>query len=340
MSIEGDQVVYDYLSRVGDFAHGKLTPARRATLVAELRQRIEAERADTGADGPDEVRLLLQRVGDPDAVVAEELRRSPEHAVRRAERRPPALPGSPAASTEATTVLPSLTSPGPPTEARRREEMPWWRATEEPEAQTSTGPPTPRTPGPDVGPATGPATGPVAEPGPEPVARPVARPAPPGPAGGGSGIRVVPVDGDGTVDRAADEARRPLAGMTGVLGKGNKRELLAILVILAGGLWPSLILVIIGFVIAVSSRVWPQGDKRFATLGVPVITAVTLAVMLWLRMSGRIGTEPRHHGIDDLAKSYVTTLTRVIGLVSAVYLAWRLTRVSRTGQQRSGSRAR
>ncbi|MFG2307513.1 hypothetical protein ACGFS9_02305 [Streptomyces sp. NPDC048566] len=71
MGIESDQLVFDYLSRVGDLAQQRQLPsATRMRLVTELRGEIDRGRAQGAADSPAAVRRLLERLGTPDAVVS------------------------------------------------------------------------------------------------------------------------------------------------------------------------------------------------------------------------------------------------------------------------------
>ncbi|MCF6523074.1 hypothetical protein [Streptomyces sp. JJ36] len=72
MGIESDQLVYDYLSRVGDLAHGtSMTAAERARLVTGLRGEIDRMRAaEGGAQSKAAVRKILTRIGDPAELVA------------------------------------------------------------------------------------------------------------------------------------------------------------------------------------------------------------------------------------------------------------------------------
>ncbi|CAL9309788.1 MULTISPECIES: membrane protein [Streptomyces] len=71
MGIESDQVVYEYLSRVGDVAQQRqLSSATRMRLVADLRNEIDRRRAKATVDSPAAVRRILTRLGSPDEVVA------------------------------------------------------------------------------------------------------------------------------------------------------------------------------------------------------------------------------------------------------------------------------
>ncbi|MFE1177059.1 hypothetical protein [Streptomyces sp. NPDC058773] len=67
MGIESDQLVFDYLSRVGDLAQQRGLPAAtRMRLVTGLRAEIDGDRADSVPG----VKRLLARLGTPEAVVA------------------------------------------------------------------------------------------------------------------------------------------------------------------------------------------------------------------------------------------------------------------------------
>ncbi|QMU74944.1 hypothetical protein GXW83_03360 [Streptacidiphilus sp. PB12-B1b] len=74
MGIESDQIVYDYLSRVGDLAQAtSLTAAERARLVTGLRQAIDGQRgsAPAGSQRTEQaaVRRILSDIGTPADVV-------------------------------------------------------------------------------------------------------------------------------------------------------------------------------------------------------------------------------------------------------------------------------
>lgn len=70
MGIESDQLVLDYLSRVGDLAQQRQLPSGdRMRLVAELRGEIDRRRGKAMGDGPAAVRRILARLGSPHEVV-------------------------------------------------------------------------------------------------------------------------------------------------------------------------------------------------------------------------------------------------------------------------------
>ncbi|MFI6940565.1 hypothetical protein ACIBI4_14935 [Streptomyces sp. NPDC050418] len=73
MAIESDQLVFDYLSRVGDLAQQRqLSSSVRMRLVTELRREIEARRSRAvGGESPASVRRLLARIGTPEELVTQ-----------------------------------------------------------------------------------------------------------------------------------------------------------------------------------------------------------------------------------------------------------------------------
>ncbi|MEE1938291.1 hypothetical protein V1L54_02500 [Streptomyces sp. TRM 70361] len=72
MGIESEQLVFDYLSRIGDLAHGtSMTAAERARLVNRVRADIERRRTEAGgAHTVAGVRRILDRIGRPEDVIA------------------------------------------------------------------------------------------------------------------------------------------------------------------------------------------------------------------------------------------------------------------------------
>lgn len=70
MGIESDQLVFDYLSRVGDLAQQRQLPSgTRMRLVSELRNEIDRSRAKAAADNPAAIRRILDRLGTPEELV-------------------------------------------------------------------------------------------------------------------------------------------------------------------------------------------------------------------------------------------------------------------------------
>jgi uncharacterized membrane protein len=65
-----DDLVADYLTRVRAAAAG-LDPGRREELIEDLREHIAAARAELSPETEAGVRTVLERLGDPAAIVAE-----------------------------------------------------------------------------------------------------------------------------------------------------------------------------------------------------------------------------------------------------------------------------
>ncbi|MFE0773779.1 hypothetical protein [Streptomyces sp. NPDC058861] len=91
MGIESDQLVYDYLSRVGDLAQQRHLPAGdRMRLVSTLRNEIDRRRATHGEETPASVRGILGDLGTPDEIVDRAgARRAPGDAGKPGEARGP-----------------------------------------------------------------------------------------------------------------------------------------------------------------------------------------------------------------------------------------------------------
>ncbi|AUH42402.1 hypothetical protein [Streptomyces sp. CMB-StM0423] len=93
MGIESDQLVYDYLSRVGDIAQQRALPSgQRMRLVNELRASIDKVRAAEGAHSVSAVKQVLARFGSPGDIV-EAAKRDPASAVPEVAVQPGEPPG-------------------------------------------------------------------------------------------------------------------------------------------------------------------------------------------------------------------------------------------------------
>ncbi|MFD5751197.1 hypothetical protein [Streptomyces sp. NPDC127033] len=93
MGIESDQLVYDYLSRVGDAAQQQHLPSGdRMRLVSTLRNEIDKQRGKFGTDSPASVRRILGRLGEPHAVVRAAARDAGTGAARAPEAPEVAVP--------------------------------------------------------------------------------------------------------------------------------------------------------------------------------------------------------------------------------------------------------
>ncbi|MFC9240964.1 hypothetical protein ACFTZK_31570 [Streptomyces decoyicus] len=126
MGIESDQLVYDYLSRVGDLAQQRGLPAAtRMRLVTGLRAEIDGQQADSVSG----VKRILARLGTPEAVVA--AAGSADDRVPGASRGGPSARPGPAAGS-ASGAGPAVPAGRPPAEPSRPGEppRPWTSARE------------------------------------------------------------------------------------------------------------------------------------------------------------------------------------------------------------------
>ncbi|MCS0635970.1 hypothetical protein NX801_09890 [Streptomyces sp. LP05-1] len=123
MGIESDQLVFDYLSRVGDLAHRQqLSSHDRIRLVTSLRGEIDRRRAQDSASGTEGVRSILAALGTPDEVVARVAEGSPPPARFGSTPAPP--PSAPPAGAPDGSAVPSASAhtapPAPPAGRTRR----------------------------------------------------------------------------------------------------------------------------------------------------------------------------------------------------------------------------
>jgi hypothetical protein len=68
-------MVYAYLSRLSEVAQGSLPTLERARLVEQIRRCIDAQREPSARDDAGRVERILDRMGEPDVIVDEALRR-------------------------------------------------------------------------------------------------------------------------------------------------------------------------------------------------------------------------------------------------------------------------
>ncbi|WP_327176418.1 hypothetical protein OG599_14660 [Streptomyces sp. NBC_01335] len=118
MGIESDQLVYEFLSRVGDLAQRQqLSSAARMRLVGQVRDEIEEQRGRTGTDSPAAVRRIIGRLGDPGELVAAAAESAP--GTEPARPSAPLPPPRPETSARETAYGPGDTPTGPVPGPRR-----------------------------------------------------------------------------------------------------------------------------------------------------------------------------------------------------------------------------
>ncbi|MGW0842047.1 hypothetical protein ACWD26_18100 [Streptomyces sp. NPDC002787] len=340
MGIESDQVVYEYLSRVGDLAQQRQLPsATRMRLVSGLRDEIDRRRAKAPVDSPAAVRRIIARLGTPDEVV--EAVGAPGDVP---EPRAAAVPVQRATSGEgedeappkglakglrrvvprprpAADVPPPVMRDGaaPPHLAPLHEvgggdaQPDWWR----------------------VGGGAGPGGGDLgfglgdAVPGfvggveiPE-----LLKPPPVKEEGEGEGKAVEKAEVAAAVVAEEDGGRRrwvPLPRLRPAGGGwSNPLLLLAAALLVAGAVMGSLVPLGLGWLIAYLSRRLSAAESKWAVMGIPGVVAGGWVVWLWGRSEGRWGDPiARGHMNDALVETWPWVL-RVAAVSSALYLLWR-----------------
>ncbi|MEU8659843.1 HAAS signaling domain-containing protein [Actinoplanes philippinensis] len=91
-----DELVAAYLARV-ERAASRLPAGRREELLGDLREHIEIARAESDAGTEAEVRTILDRLGDPESIVAAADTQTDLPRVTPAAPAPPAPPAPPVA---------------------------------------------------------------------------------------------------------------------------------------------------------------------------------------------------------------------------------------------------
>ncbi|MFF8384893.1 HAAS signaling domain-containing protein [Streptomyces kanasensis] len=358
MGIESDQLVFDYLSRVGDLAQQRQLPAKeRMTLVASLRDEIARQREGGGADGPAGVRRILDRLGSPDAVVT---------AVAGGGL---AVPGqrtatAPRDRVSADVEAGSGTGSGPGSGDGAGPEPDWWSVVPgftggvevpellvPPEEQdggdgeggaaggdgAGSGPPAPPPGGPGVrllrrllGRKPPPAVPVKAVPGAAPGTAVTGRAA----AGGTTAVTAVVVPASPSwrsrLLRRGPRGAAPAPAVTAPVVAaprrwGNPVLLAAAVLLVVGTVIGSWLALAGGWLLAYASRRLSRAQAKWAVLGLPGLVAAATAVWLWGRLDGRWG-DPIAAGGPALREALSGTwpwTVRAAALASAAYLLWR-----------------
>ncbi|MFF1507995.1 hypothetical protein [Streptomyces sp. NPDC058326] len=294
MGIESDQLVYDYLSRVGDLAQQRQLPASdRMRLVSTLRDEIDRRRTTHGEESPSEVRGILGALGTPDEVV-ERVGGPGAAAVPKPREGEPEVPDGDESEpewwrTDTAEALPGFVG---------GVERPDLFAPPEPD-EPEEGEPEGHEPEPAPGKRRRPARALLLRRGgPATKARPEQDPAPaPGPEG-----------------TAASRLRLR-----------NPFVLLAALLLLGGAIFSSLPALAAGWLLAYASRRLTPGEVRTAVLVIPGLAAASGVTWLWGRVEGRWG-EPVATGGEAMGAAISETwpwIFRAAAITTAAYLLWR-----------------
>ncbi|TLQ45224.1 hypothetical protein [Streptomyces marianii] len=337
MGIESDQLVFDYLSRVGDLAQQRQLPSgTRMQLVSSLRNEIDRQRAKYGTDSPAAVQRILGRLGSPDEVVdgasPEPGRRpSPEAipgAEPTAETAPASVPEQRSGAPEAGAAEASGGAAAPGTVPGAREPE-WWRIERGRPEEANFGAfvggveipdllRPPRKDEEDGGRGAG---------GPEQQGTVRRRRFPRwrrAGAAGAPGADAAP--GDAGASAGAPPAAPSRGG--GRLALGNPMVLFAAMLLAAGAVLGSLVALAGGWLLAYATRALSRTEAKFAVLGIPGLVATSAAVWIWGRVEGRWG-DPIAPGGDAMREALTGAwpwVVRGAAVASALFLLWRARR--------------
>ena len=324
MGIESDQVVYEYLSRVGDVAQQRqLSSATRMRLVADLRNEIDKRRAKTTVDSPAAVRRILSRLGSPDDIVTAaaggtggaphsaapasvpvQREAEPEERAKGAMRRVVPRP-RPGRSAEEPHPAPS-DGPAPPHLAAGHElgdsahQPDWWRVDSSPfgvgdevpgfvggvEVPDLLKPPAPRKAEKEKPDAE--ETAPVLE----------------------------------TAEVTEKDGRRRLARLPAA-NWSNPLLLIAAGLLVAGAVLGNWFVLLLGWLIAYASRRLTQAETKWAVVILPSLSVAGGLVWLWGRMNGRWGDPIAEGHMNAAVAETWPWVVRGAAVASALFLVWR-----------------
>ncbi|WP_263168909.1 hypothetical protein [Streptomyces sp. SCSIO ZS0520] len=358
MGIESDQLVFDYLSRVGDLAQQRQLPSgARMRLVSELRNEIEQRRARTSDDTPASVRRLLDRLGSPEERVTAAGGGAPAAGAappspaavpsQREDERPPAPARRGLLGKRSRPARPE--TPGeqkaPGEEAEQPRLLPKSLRRRAPRPRTEEEPPPAEVPSP-------PHLASAVELGDQSAGadwwRSDRTPFGPGESVPGfvGGIEIpeilrpppqkadlskpLPAGKSGTAEEAEDAeeeaaeeavARGRLRLLAG--GWSNPLLLLAALSLLAGAVLGNPVVLAVGWLIAYLSRRLTPAESKTAVLVLPGLSLLGGAVWLWGRARGRWGEAIADGEMSGAIADTWPWVLRAAALASAAYVVWR-----------------
>ncbi|MBO0515326.1 hypothetical protein [Streptomyces beijiangensis] len=320
MGIESDQLVYDYLSRVGDLAQQRQLPSGdRMRLVSSLRNEIDRQRGKFESESPATVRRILGRLGSPDELVtaatdgslpAPSVREEPRARriprPRRTEKTAPPgeAPQAPAASPPHLAGTDELGPSG--------SEPDWWRIETAPFGAAGD-----EVPG---------FVGGVEIPE---ILRPPRKAEP----------EREPEDDEESEEEEFEEAeedeeetprrrvlRRRSRAPRVQAPLANPLLLLAAALLVTGAVTGWLLALGAGWLLAYTSRRLSRAEAKWAALGLPGLVAAGGLTWLWGRTDGRWGTPIPEHGMGTAITELWPVLVKVAAVLSALYLVWRARR--------------
>ncbi|MFF3687693.1 hypothetical protein [Streptomyces sp. NPDC002187] len=339
MGIESDQLVYDYLSRVGDLAQqAQLPSGARMRLVTTLRSEIDRQRSTSGDDSPASVRKILGRLGTPDEVVAsasahaaapssaDDRSGTPRTASgqRAPSGAPSALPrqrgwrGVPRPRTADTPAPRPAASPphlaGMDELGPSGSEPDWWRIE-----------PGPFGPGESVAGFVGGVEIPeILKPPPSQDDTESEEPDPDAEAGQAAAPR--PWWRSRLRRRRAAAPVPPPEAAPAAARPANAMLLLAAALLLVGAVLGSLLALGGGWLLAYGSRRLSRAQVKWVVVGLPSTVAAAGAVWLWGRVNDRWGEPIAEDGMREALTGTWPWVLRGAAVASALYLVWRARR--------------
>ncbi|MFD3585946.1 hypothetical protein [Streptomyces sp. NPDC058683] len=303
MGIESDQVVYEYLSRVGDIAHQRqLSSSDRMRLVSGLRNEIDRHRAKATVDSPAAVRRILDRLGSPDEVV--------EAAGGTTETAPPpaAVPaqretGAPAGGENLRRVVPRP-RPAEPEDGPMPPD--WWRVDSSPFGDGDS------VPG---------FVGGVEIP--ELLRKPRLRKEEPEAAAGEPEETAGPAPKAEAAEAVPPARRRFRVVPRPATGWSNPLLLLAAVALVVGAVLGNWFALLLGWLIAYGSRRLGPTETKLAVMWVPGLSVAAGVVWLWGRSAGRWGAPIAQGHMSGAVGETWPWVVRGAAVASALYLVWR-----------------
>ena len=308
MSVRDDQLIYEYLGKVADAAHGRLPSLARQDLVEKVRHEIEERRRRAGTA---DITRVLQSMGDPRALVDRAIQIGGSEY---AGYRPPITAASvhqpepvvrPAGPTERTGPMPAAsTAPGPETEGVTLGVAPAMATALFPPSSDPYGPP---------GQPTGATTVKVAEP--ERVTEVIRRRMTPyGPMTWLRTRRANRPIRQGLSETGEYPAgvRAPTTFQPVTMARSYGREAAALFALTVGALWMPYLGWVIGLVLVLWAKNWSIRDKGIAVTLIPALTLGGGIFYVWL-------TYGRDHPPNQTASERID---QVGGYIVDVFKAW------------------
>ncbi|MFJ3617756.1 hypothetical protein ACIPSH_06320 [Streptomyces iakyrus] len=324
MGIESDQVVYEYLSRVGDVAQQRqLSSATRMRLVADLRNEIDKRRAKATVDSPAAVRRILSRLGSPDDIVTAAAG---------------GTGGEPHGAAPASVPVQREAEPQERAKGVMRRVVPRprpGRSADEPQPAPSDGPAPPHlAAGHELGDSAVQPDWWRVDSSPFGVGDEV-----PGFVGGVELPELLkpPAPRKAVKEKPEAEEAEPVVEAAEVAGKGSRSRLprlpagnwsnplllVAAGLLVAGAVLGNWFVLLLGWLIAYASRRLTQAETKWAVVILPGLSVAGGLVWLWGRMNGRWGDPIAEGHMNAAVAETWPWVVRGAAIASALFLVWR-----------------